>query len=237
MFVSTVHFRFCAFGRVGYHAPEREPIPPGERAWRAATGYAAAHAPPHACVHETHVTPCTYVQTLRRALSRMDTGRWRLSPPCVRPLLPSCRAKPCPTVTCGYTLRQSPVNGWVCAPVCACHLAVPQAVLAASRRKRLVCNARYIQGIHRPISPHGLPWSLLATLRAGQPSHSMSGTERSWICLCPAPWRCRLRSPFVRPVRPPVGGRTLSLPLYRACLRTSTVEVSALRPGNISRLR
>ena len=62
---------FCVFGRVGYHAPEREPIPPGERAWRAATGYAAAHAPPHACVHETHVTPCTYVQTLRRALSRI----------------------------------------------------------------------------------------------------------------------------------------------------------------------
>jgi hypothetical protein len=53
-----VHFLFCVLGRVGYHTPEREPIPPGERAWRAATGYAVAHAPPHACVHETHDTVC-----------------------------------------------------------------------------------------------------------------------------------------------------------------------------------
>ena len=187
---------------------------------------------PHTHVYMRRMTPCAYVQTLRRVLSQMGTGRWLLSPPCVRPLPPSCRAKSCPSTTCDCTLRPCPVSGWVCAPGCARRLAVPQAGSAAPLCKRLVCNACCIQGIHLPLSLLGLPWSLLATPLASQPSRSMSGIGRSWIFLmiflCPAPWRCRLRSPFALPVRPPVGGHILSLPLYRACRRTSTVQEPVL---------
>ena len=47
--------------REGSCAPEREPIPSGARAWRAATGYAAAHvAPARTCTCDACNRECQY---------------------------------------------------------------------------------------------------------------------------------------------------------------------------------